>query len=49
VVDGFRASPRASYGRTEEVSELIGFLASDRSSYITGQDIRIDDGITRSV
>jgi NAD(P)-dependent dehydrogenase (short-subunit alcohol dehydrogenase family) len=37
------------YGRTEEVSELIAFLASDKSSYITGQNIRIDGGITRSV
>jgi NAD(P)-dependent dehydrogenase (short-subunit alcohol dehydrogenase family) len=49
VVDGFRAPPRASYGRTEEASELIAFPASDCPSYITDQDIRIDDGITRSV
>jgi NAD(P)-dependent dehydrogenase (short-subunit alcohol dehydrogenase family) len=41
--------PMGRYGRTEEVSELIAFLASDKSSYITGQNIRIDGGITRSV
>ena len=41
--------PMGRYGRTEEVSELIAFLASDRSSYITGQNIRIDGGITRSI
>ena len=41
--------PMARYGRAEEVSELIAFLASDRSSYITGQNIRIDGGVTRSV
>ena len=41
--------PIGRYGRTEEVSELIAFLASDRSSYITGQNIRIDGGITRSI
>jgi NAD(P)-dependent dehydrogenase (short-subunit alcohol dehydrogenase family) len=41
--------PMGRYGRTEEVSELIAFLASDRSSYITGQSIRVDGGITRSV
>jgi NAD(P)-dependent dehydrogenase (short-subunit alcohol dehydrogenase family) len=37
------------YGRAEEVAELIAFLASDRFSYITGQSIRIDGGIMRSV
>ena len=37
------------YGRVEEVSELISLLASDRAAYITGQNIRIDGGITRSV
>lgn len=41
--------PMGRYGKVDEVSELIAFLASDRSSYITGQNIRIDGGITRSV
>ena len=41
--------PMGRYGRAEEVAELIAFLASDRSAYITGQNIRIDGGITRSV
>lgn len=41
--------PMGRYGSVEEVAELIAFLASDRSSYITGQNIRIDGGITRSV
>lgn len=41
--------PMGRYGRVDEVSELIGFLASDKSSYVTGQNIRIDGGITRSV
>jgi NAD(P)-dependent dehydrogenase (short-subunit alcohol dehydrogenase family) len=31
------------------VAELIALLASDRAAYITGQNIRIDGGITRSV
>ena len=41
--------PMGRYGKTEEVSELIALLASDRAAYITGQNIRIDGGITRSV
>ena len=41
--------PMGRYGKTEEVAELIALLASDRGAYITGQNIRIDGGITRSV
>jgi NAD(P)-dependent dehydrogenase (short-subunit alcohol dehydrogenase family) len=41
--------PMGRYGTSAEVAELILFLASGRSSYITGQSIRIDGGITRSV
>jgi NAD(P)-dependent dehydrogenase (short-subunit alcohol dehydrogenase family) len=41
--------PMGRYGRAREVSELIAFLAGEHSSYITGQNIRIDGGITRSV
>ncbi|KDB77253.1 enoyl-(Acyl carrier protein) reductase domain protein [Bordetella bronchiseptica CARE970018BB] len=41
--------PMGRYGRAEEVADLIAFLASSQSSYITGQNIRIDGGITRSV
>jgi NAD(P)-dependent dehydrogenase (short-subunit alcohol dehydrogenase family) len=46
----FRARiPMRRYGRVEEVAELIALLASDRAAYLTGQNIRIDGGITRSV
>lgn len=41
--------PMGRYGRSDEVADLIAFLASHQSSYITGQNIRIDGGITRSV
>ena len=41
--------PMGRYGTVEEVAELILFLASEKSSYMTGQNLRIDGGITRSV
>ena len=41
--------PLGRYGTVDEVAELIAMLASDRSSYITGQNIRIDGGLTRHV
>ncbi|MHC5004471.1 MAG: SDR family oxidoreductase, partial [Planctomycetota bacterium] len=41
--------PMGRYGRAAEVSELITFLATDRSSYITGQSIVIDGGVARSI
>ncbi|EKF44145.1 short chain dehydrogenase family protein 51 [Nitratireductor indicus C115] len=41
--------PMGRYGHAEEVADLALFLAGDTASYITGQNIRIDGGITRSV
>ena len=41
--------PLGRYGKAEEVSSLISLLASDEGGYITGQNWRIDGGLTRSV
>lgn len=41
--------PMGRYGRAEEVAATIAFLASDGAGYITGQNIRVDGGVTRSV
>lgn len=41
--------PMGRYGRAAEVSSLISLLASDDASYMTGQNLRIDGGLTRAV
>ncbi len=41
--------PMQRYGKTEEISAVIALLASDGGGYITGQNIRVDGGITRAV
>ncbi|MDH4074190.1 MAG: SDR family oxidoreductase, partial [Gammaproteobacteria bacterium] len=48
--DEFRARiPMKRYGKTREIAEVVAFLASDGAAYITGQNLRVDGGITRSV
>ncbi len=41
--------PLGRYGKVSEVAELIALLAGPGGAYITGQNIRIDGGLTRSV
>lgn len=41
--------PMGRYGHAQEVSGLISYLASDDAAYVTGQNIRIDGGLTRAV
>lgn len=41
--------PMKRYGKAAEVAATIAFLASEGAAYITGQNIRVDGGITRAV
>jgi NAD(P)-dependent dehydrogenase (short-subunit alcohol dehydrogenase family) len=41
--------PMKRYGKSEEVAATVSFLASEGAGYITGQNIRVDGGVTRSV
>jgi NAD(P)-dependent dehydrogenase (short-subunit alcohol dehydrogenase family) len=41
--------PLQRYGKVNEISSVVEMLASDGGAYITGQNIRVDGGITRSV
>ena len=40
--------PAGRYGKSEEVASLIAWLASDDGAYMTGQNLRLDGGLTRS-
>ena len=40
-----RDIPLKRFGKSEDVSQLVYFLASDNSSYITGQTISVDGGL----
>jgi len=49
-VDTRRTSvPMGRYGKSEEIAATIAFLASEGAGYITGQNIRVDGGLMRSV
>lgn len=43
------AIPMGRIGTVQEIAKTSAFLLSDDASYITGQNIRIDGGVTRHV
>src|SRR5690606_4568104 len=43
------AAPMKRYGKVEEIAATVAFLLSEGAAYITGQNIRVDGGLARSV
>ena len=43
------AVPMGRYGTSEEISATVAFLLSPGAAYITGQGLRVDGGLMRSV
>ena len=41
--------PMKRYGTTDEIAATVAFLASEGAAYITGQSLRVDGGLMRSV
>lgn len=41
--------PMKRYAKVQEVAKTVRFLLSDDAGYITGQNIRVDGGITHSI
>lgn len=47
--DTVRKIPMGRAGTMREIAKTVAFLLSDEAGYITGQNLRVDGGITRSV
>lgn len=41
--------PAGRFGRTTEIADVVRFLVSDESTYLTGQNIPVDGGLTHAV
>jgi 3-oxoacyl-[acyl-carrier protein] reductase len=41
----FESIPLGRFGTTENIADVVAFLASDMSSYVTGQTINVDGGL----
>lgn len=41
--------PMGRYARAEEIAAAVAYLLSDQASYVTGQSLRVDGGLTRHV
>ena len=41
--------PMKRYGTADEIAATVAFLVSDAAAYITGQSLRVDGGLMRSI
>ena len=41
--------PMKRYGTSVEIAATVAFLASEGAGYITGQNLRVDGGVTKSI
>ncbi|WP_247729617.1 SDR family oxidoreductase [Halovivax limisalsi] len=41
--------PMGRPARTDEIADAVAYLCSDQASYVTGQNVRVDGGLTESV
>jgi len=41
--------PMGRAGKVAEIAKTVAFLLSSDTGYITGQNIRVDDGLSRSI
>lgn len=46
VAEWGRSHPLGRVARAEEVAEVIEFLLSERASFVTGADVKVDGGLT---
>ena len=47
--EDLQAIPLRRFGHTEEIADVVCFLASDRASYVSGTTIAVDGGLSRSI
>lgn len=47
--DRLERIPAGRYGEVRELSEVIAFLLSSASSYVTGQNLVVDGGLTKAL
>ncbi|MFI5251570.1 MAG: SDR family oxidoreductase [Bacteroidota bacterium] len=49
MADAVKEIPIGRFGRPEEIGNFIAFLASEKASYITGENIIVDGGMAKGI